>query len=413
MHGELAISCHEPLTVITSEPKQTQIAANSLLKLSAQNGKLLLLSGNSRIETNSLTLKSLNDAPILIPNLKREGSSKPQYRGDLEISSKQNKLQVVLTSNLESYLRGVLSSEIPASYHPEAIKAQAVTARTYALRPRIDHAPDGFNVCDSYLCCQYFAGIPQRIDSRYERAIAETKGQIITYDDKPILALFSACAGGHTENYENCFSDPKTGAFPPPEIPYLKGVSEGNLPAGYPSEIAMRALFNISRPDTCDGASSRFRWKLNFTANQLESHMHHVAETLLDDKLMAPFIYPPPSTKFGHIQKFEVTKRGVAGTAISLTVHTSTGPWIIKKELVIRNLFKNPELNVTRLMSARVIFDHKEDSNGLLSNLTIFGFGWGHGVGLQQHGAQGLALKGQTYNQIVAHYFPNTRLSLV
>ena len=53
---------------------------------------------------------------------------------------------------------GVLQSEIPATYHIEAIKAQAIVARTYALNSRIDHAPDHCNVCDSFLCCQYFSG---------------------------------------------------------------------------------------------------------------------------------------------------------------------------------------------------------------------------------------------------------------
>lgn len=401
------------LVLIDENNQEFRIAPNSEIRAHAHNGKVLLKGGDLNIQSPSFTLRSNNDAPISITSLNREGVGAPHYRGQIVLKPKQNKLQVLLVSDLESYLRGVLSSEIPASYHQEAIKAQAVTARTYALRPRIDHTPDGFNVCDSYLCCQYFAGIPKSIDSRYERAITGTKNQILTHESKPILALFSACAGGHTEDYQNCFSDPITGAFPPPPIAYLKGVPEGKLPHGYPSEAAMRQLYSIAKPDTCDAHSSKFRWKLNFNANQLEAHMHHVAETMLEDKLMSPFIYPPPSNKFGHIQKFEVTRRGVAGTAISLTVHTSTGPWIVKKELVIRSLFKNPDLNLARLMSARIFFDHKQNTLGLLSDLTVFGFGWGHGVGLQQHGAQGLALEGHNYRQIVAHYFPLTQITIV
>ncbi len=412
LHESISISCRQA-TIIDEANKQWTISTGDEIKVKAHGGKLLLKANDLVIEAKSFRIRPNANEAIYIRSLSREGNTQPNYHGELELNAKQNKLQVLVVCDLETYIRGVLSSEIPASYHLEAIKAQAVAARSYALRPRIDHTGDGFNVCDSYLCCQYFAGYPKSIAERHELAINQTKNQVLTFADQPILALFSACAGGHTENYENCFSDPVTGVFPPSPISYLKGVAEGNLPSGYPSEQSLRALFAIAKPDTCDGASSKFRWRLHFTGNQLEAHTHHVAETMLEDSLMSPFIYPPPSNKFGHIEKFEITKRGVAGTAISLTVHTSTGPWIVKKELVIRSLFKNPELSISRLMSARIFFDYKRDNLGHISELTVSGFGWGHGVGLQQHGAQGLASQGKTYRQILEHYFTGTQITMV
>ena len=146
-------------------------------------------------------------------------------------------------------------------------------------------------------------------------------------------------------------------------------------------------------------------------ASALEAHMHHEIEVMKTDPTMAPFIVSPQSGKFGHIKSFKVTKRGRSGSAIELEIDTSAGTWTIKKELVIRSVFKNSELKLTRLKSAKLFFDFKHDAIGLLSQVTALGLGWGHGVGMQQTGAQGWAKKGKTYKQILAHYFQNAEIS--
>jgi stage II sporulation protein D len=328
------------------------------------------------------------------------------YRDRLELNATEDGyIQAVMVLGLENYVKGVLESELPTDFHLEAMKAQAVLARTYALRPRLSHAKDGFNVCDSYLHCQAFNGITP-INAQAIKAIEVTKGEILVSAGKPALALFSACAGGHTESYQFVFSDPVTNAFPPPPISYLQGVSEGELPSGYPSEGALRRLFSQGHPKTNDAWSKwHFRWRVKFTAAALEGHMHHVVETLRQDPQFSPFITPPSSATFGHIQNFEIGERGLAGTAVSMSVKTSSGVWTVKKELTIRSLFANPDLKLRRLRSARIFFDLEKDNLGLLSELTVSGFGSGHGVGLQQVGAQGLALKGLDYRAILAHYY--------
>lgn len=322
-----------------------------------------------------------------------------------------NKLMALLDSDLETYVQGVLRSEVPANYHREAMKAQAVLARTYALRPRIDHpSVDGFNVCDSFTCCQAFNGVDPSLTPAQKAAIKETKGKILTFENKPILALFSASAGGHTEDYSNCFSNLKTNKFPDTPIPYLKGIPEGRLPSNFPSEQAMRKLWADNAPKTVDAWSPSFRWKVQFSADALESHMHHVIETVRKDPQFTPFIISPESGKFGHINEFDVTKRGVSGVAMELQIKTSSGTWTIQKELTIRSVFANPELKLKRLRSGRIFFDQVKDKQGLLSSVTVFGLGFGHGVGLQQTGAQGCALQGMSFEKILSRYYPGTAL---
>jgi SpoIID/LytB domain protein len=259
------------------------------------------------------------------------------------------------------------------------------------------------------LCCQYFGGAAASLAPKYLEAIETTKNKILTWQNKPILALFSSCSGGHTENFENCFSDLKNNRFPGQKLSYLQGVPEGQLSetkATTGSKDWLESLWLAKQIDTCDSWSTQFRWKLLFSANDLESHIHHtVVSELMSDPEYAPFIIPPKKEQFGHIQTLEVVRRGISGTAMTLVVKTSAGDWTFNKELVIRSIFKNCQPGLKRLKSAKVFFDHKIDRLGLLESLTVYGLGWGHGVGLQQTGAQGQALAGRNYVQILKHYY--------
>lgn len=354
-----------------------------------------------------------------ILSLSRAGiKGAPQYHGTIRVSGSKNALTLSLNLSLDSYLRGVLASEMPASYHEEALKGQALCARTYALHPRVPHDKDNVHVCDSYLCCQYFAGHAGSVDRRIEAAIAGTAGEILTYQQQPILALFSSNAGGHTEDYENCFSDPLTGAFPPPALPYLRGVAEGDFSSFHKGQTNSAEFLRYLYDNAAQGAAfspdnwtPKFHFQHRFSADSLEAHMHHTVEKLMAEKDSAPYVIPPASTKFGHIKKFKAVKRGISGCLIELSVETSTGNWLFKKELVIRKLFENPEAGVKRLNSARIFFAETYSHLGLLETLSVKGLGFGHGVGFQQTGAHGLAkYRALNYKQILAHYFKDVEI---
>lgn len=403
-----------------------EIAAGEKFKVKRikgeSNGAVFQASNGASIRTDGcLVIRGTQSINVL--SIKRPGASGTtgaRYNGSIVIfvrkgraTATESYLGIALVLDLDRYLNGVLHSEIPASYHIEAVKAQAVAARTYGLNPRINHQKDAVNVCDSYLCCQYFGGLTTVSSPTHERAIHETLGEVLTYQEKPILALFSSCAGGHTENYENCFSDSSTGQFPPPALPYLSGVPEttNKKLLKLSDEKNLRQFYN-SAPYTVDSSSNHFKWKVHLTADELESHMHATVQAMLKDE-RAPFVVAPPSAKFGHIESFLISKRGVSGCAIEIEVKTSTGTWRVMKELVIRDLFKTPEKKLARLKSARIFFDQNHDKSGHLATLSIAGLGWGHGVGLQQTGAQGWAKVGSKYQSILAHYFVGAKIQKV
>ncbi|MFA7338824.1 MAG: SpoIID/LytB domain-containing protein [Candidatus Obscuribacterales bacterium] len=405
---------------VSLSDKEGRVRGANRLRFSLENNQLRVTLPSQAVQKlvgNQIVVAA--KGPITVASIKRAGGKgeHPSYLGEIRVANLGGKLRVSLRVSLDQYLRGVLTSEMPASYHFEALKCQALAARTYALKPRLPHDRDNANVCDSYMCCQYFAGLGE-IDERIERAVVSTAGQVLTYQGQPLLALFSSNAGGHTENYENCFSDPLTNEFPPQPLAYLAGRPEGKFTVAPGTEEFLRYLYQTSalKHDTqfsMDSWTPKFHWRVRLSADALESQMHHVVEKLAAASDTAPFVIPPKSGKFGHIERIEVLKRGISGVAIAMSIKTSTGDWQIKKELVIRKAFANSEVKLARLNSARIFFSHETDDLKLLKNLNVYGLGFGHGVGLQQTGAQGFAKAGYDYKKILGHYFPGSNIEVL
>ncbi len=339
---------------VSLSEKEGRVRGASRLRFNLENNQLrvtLPSQAAQKLVGNQIVIVA--KGPITVASIKRAGGKgeHPSYLGEIRVANLGGKLRVSLRVSLDQYLRGVLTSEMPASYHFEALKCQALAARTYALKPRLPHDRDNANVCDSYMCCQYFAGLGE-IDERIERAVVSTAGQVLTFKGKPILALFSSNAGGHTENYENCFSDPLTNEFPPQPLPYLAGRAEGKYTVEAGTEEFLRYLYQAAalKHDTqisMDSWTPKFHWRVRLSADALESQMHHVVEKLAAAADTAPFVIPPKSGKFGHIEHVEILKRGVSGVAIAMRIRTSTGDWQIKKELVIRKAFANSEIKLS------------------------------------------------------------------
>src|SRR5207344_1166778 len=135
------------------------------------------------------------------------------YRGALEVfGNTRRTLTLVNELPLEDYLRGVVPNELnPATFGQiEALKAQAVAARTYIQRDLGQYKNEGYDVCATDACQVYFGSLTE--DPLATQAITETRGLVATYDGKPINALYSSTCGGRTEDAENIFGQP---------VPYL------------------------------------------------------------------------------------------------------------------------------------------------------------------------------------------------
>ena len=350
---------------------------------------------------------------VSVANLTRAGKQ-AYYRGTFEITKvpkKNNQFNLINILDLESYLRGVVPNEMPVRFGLEALKAQAVLARSYVLKPR-ENNYHNFDVCDSVACQVYYGANTEKELS--DRAILETENLVAMHEGEIVLALYSSTAGGYTENYEFAFStDTANGnrLFPGAPKPYLKGVPDKKGTPVLDNEEAARKFYT-STPDTFDNASPYFRWTKEWDSAELEN----VLKKTLKTQSSAGFVYPKFDNpeNFGKIKEINVSRRGVSGKAMCVDIVTDKGTFTVQKELPIRRTFQKSNVS---LPSANVIFDIEtttpDDTHNAqpVTKIIARGGGFGHGVGMSQYGAGAMDKKGYSYGEIIQHYFKNTAIA--
>lgn len=329
-----------------------------------------------------------NQRLVQVLSITRDPYGNPRYRGYLEITRDgaaagklrvQNVLDPGWVANpLETYLYGVVPGEMPVSYHIEALKAQAVAARTYAAAR---YSGGQIVICDSTYCQVYYGVNAEREAST--RAVDETRGVIATYGGNVISAQYSSTCGGHTEHVENVYTS---------YVPYLRGVRcyhDGSV-ADISSEDAARrfwasATVGQPTPSSYCSSSSRYRWSpVERTREQLQQSINAYL-----------------GTNIGELRRLEVEQRGVSGKISVLRVRNARGQtWKITGDYGVRQAIGGSTL----FDSSNLVFDHVPDS-GTLSKVIINGGGYGHGVGLCQVGAHGMALAAKSYADILRHYY--------
>lgn len=252
--------------------------------------------------------------------------------------------------DMEEYLVGVVLAEMPADFEGEALKAQAVAARTYAAKAHLQGGKHGDgSVCTDYRCCQAYIPESEYLSSggsqlgirKVRTAVEETEGQVLTYNGELIEATYFSCSGGTTEDAQAVW-----GA----EFPYLKSVES---------------------PGEED--SQFYETTVTFPKERVE--------TLLGLELSEN-----PMEWIGEVKK--TPGNGVATIEIG------------------GRIFKGTELR-TLLGLRSTAFTAFADDRGL----TVDTRGYGHRVGMSQYGADAMAVLGKQYDEILSHYYRGTELS--
>lgn len=340
-----------------------------------------------------------------IDKLKRNG--KPAYyHGVLEITpktAKQNSFFLVNILDLESYLKGVVPNEMPIRFGIEALKAQAIAARNYALTPRTRSHKE-FDLDDSVASQVYFGANTETPLSN--KAVVETEGLVALYDWELILAQYSSTAGGYTENYENAFSDPKTKEFPSKPKPYLTGKPDIYSVGSLNREEEAR-LFYMSCPDSYDIKSPYYRWQKQWEKKELED----VLAKTLPAQSKTGFVKPEfkEGDTLGELKAINVRKRGVSGKVMELEIVTDKETYHVEKELVVRRLLQKSNIS---LPSANVVFENLYDTEKNLTKIVAYGGGFGHGVGMSQYGAGFMSTSlHKTFDKILKRYYTGISIS--
>lgn len=332
----------------------------------------------------------------------------PLYRGSLEVrlSPQPGQLRLINEVSLEDYLKGVVPSEMPASFELEALKAQAVAARCYALANLGKHGADGADLCDSNHCQVYLGASGEAPQA--SRAVDETAGLVATYQQQIIRAVYSSTAGGYTENNENVWGSWGDGGPAGDAIPYLRGVPDDAFVRPLDHETPARAFLR-SDVGSFDAGSPYFRWTFQWTRQQLESILNaQLAACSAADREAVTPAFPPDAT-VGTLLSLRVLRRGVSGKALALEIQGTHGTWVVRKELNIRRVLKPVDRPLAP--SANFFIQEDFDANGELAQITLYGTGFGHGVGMSQYGANGMARAGFNFQQILQHYYTGAVVS--
>lgn len=328
--------------------------------------KMVLKAGCQELANGSLTLSPENEeCRIFLTSLKR-GKGVPSYRGTLEIYEDSNGLHLVNELLLEDYLCGVVPSEMPASYPKEALKAQAVCARTYACvqleSKKLEKLHGQIDDSVSYQVYQNTKESPLASE-----AVAETKGEILLKDGKPIQAYYFSTSHGKTSTDE---------------------VWETSAPSSYLKSVDCNF----------DSGEPWYHWEVFVSAENILQNIQHLMPEI------------------NQIENVEIAEKGEGEAVLHLKVATDQGGKSFHSEYDIRSVLAPVGAMITRqdgstikggklLPSAYFTMEEQIDEKGRLIGYQIKGGGYGHGVGMSQNGAKGMADAGKTYREILNYFY--------
>lgn len=348
---------------------------------SSKSLSLIEPGGHKHTFESEVRIRSESESAVLSVSL--PGQAERDYRGQFIVrATRRGRIELDVVLPMEDYLCGVLPLEMGTQVPLEALKAQAVAARTKALF-ELNGKKAQQDGLSSGVGTQRYEGLGNE-DSFANEAVRSTRGLILTWNGHPIDAVYASNCGGHTESAVNVWSG--GGAS------YLQGHFDGpgSAPLNLSREEGVRKWIFSEQPlDTyCstehlpEWAMRNYRWTMRLDAEQMRRRVSL-------------------RKNIGRIKRIIPLKRGVSGRLVRVKFEGESGNLVTGPELAIRWLFK-PSLP----SSAFVVL--AEGSGEYPDAFILKGAGHGHGVGMCQCGAIGMALRGKGFHEILEHYYRGT-----
>ena len=359
------------------------------------------------------------------------GSSR--YRGRVTFSVNGSVMTPVNVVSLEQYLYGVVPAEMQQSYEAEALKAQAVAARTYAMTKLGAHSGSGYQLCDT-TACQVYLGYDTETAAT-NAAVDATKGEIICYNGSPIEAVFSASMGGYTENSENVWSS---------VVPYLRAVPEygeygdtswervittsdleelmelKNKDIGSVEDIVITKISSGGRVQEMEIIGSHGSVLLN--KDTIRTYFSAIGKSLsskmftINGKGGDIGTFAASGESSGYTEKVSSASNIQAG---SLSASAVKNGITVQSEGTLSSLNgKNLQVNGLGIPVGSQMADTQDSASSEYEEEEVYistnngtdtyvfsGYGSGHGVGMSQKGAQYMAQMGFDYEEILTHYY--------
>lgn len=371
------------------------------------------------------------DSTVTINTLVK-GDEAPNYKGIIEIKKTEGGYVIVNEVDLENYVAAVIPSEMPTSYGIEAVKAQAVAARTYGASCLLSSKfiAYGANVDDT-TDSQVYNRIPAN-DISYQ-AVRETAGLVLKADGNLISNKFFATSCGYTANFGEVWAGQNFPGNSPSYLVSQRQYIGDQLVNSLEDEENFKRFINLTAEDldAFDEESPWFRWTVNLSKAELEKliipalkRLGSTYSNLISYESKEGNPVATPIEDLGRIQYLKAEERGQGGNLMILGIYAENGTVKVSTEYLIRSLFasnENQGLTVVRsnqttvtqmslLPSAFFTIEQVQDQNGILQSVTLIGGGNGHGVGLSQNGARGMAERGYDFSDILVHFYPNSDL---
>ncbi len=404
-------------TILTKGDYSVHIS-NSKIDFQGKLHNEIVLQAND-IHSNSFELKNV----VIGVNFHWERKEKQQFHGNLKLIVEDDMITAVNIVPLEDYLVSVISSEMSATSSEELLKAHAVISRSWLLAQidknkslqtkkesyqtsfedgneivrwwdREDHL--NFDVCaDDH--CQRYQGITKQSTPLVSDVIKKTRGQAMIYEGSICDTRFSKCCGGFMEAFENVWeatpqtylvgkADTKNITLQTPNLSNEEEATDWikSSPIAFCNTKDARVLKQVLN-DYDQETSDFYRWKVTYTQEELSE-----------------LIYKRSGIDYGDILELSPIERGTSGRIIRLRIVGTERIMTIGKELEIRRTLSESHL----YSSAFVVETGEENEEGIPTEFTLYGAGWGHGVGLCQIGAAVMAHNGYRYDDILEHYYP-------
>jgi SpoIID/LytB domain protein len=403
------------------------------------NDKLLCTYGSEKIEiTNEIIFAPtdissdsflLRDVTIGV-QFHWERKEKERFIDAIKLLKENGKITVINSLSIENYLVSVISSEMSAKCSRELLKAHAIVSRGWLLAQieksrvlqtekkeykttlqtkdalirwydREDHS--SFDVCaDDH--CQRYQGITKVFTTVAKQAIEETRGLVLTYNDKICDARYSKSCGGVSESFENNWE--------PVKYNYLSSVIDykyepDNYDLDFSDEKNARKWILGNPPAFCNTTDKKILSQILLDYDQETTDFYRWTVTYSQEEL-SKLISNKSEIDFGQIVDLIPIERGASARLTKLKIVGTKKTLTIGKELEIRRT-----LSPSHLYSSAFIVEKENLQDGIPQKFTIKGAGWGHGVGLCQIGAAVMASQGYNFDEILLHYFTDAKLKKI
>ncbi len=389
---------------------------------------------------------------VALLNVKRN-LGVPKYRGTMEISVDEKGLIVINELSIEEYLYAVVPSEMPVSYGNEALKVQAVCARSYAFNQLYanKYSAYGAHVDDS-VSCQVYNNVAENDASIM--AVKDTYGKVLTQGGKVITAYYFSTSCGHTASIEDVWQDAK-------EAKYLTGnlqteermtvdFSNDEVFRGFLAKDAVSVMTDGTKKEeavtTYDSGFLMYRWNVTMDVATLSKQINkyladcynsnktsiltYVRSQELNDATEIPgativegkvFKSIPVST-IGTLTDMKVITRGSSGIIKELLIKGTENTVLVRYQTNIRKLLAPVATEVVRLDGSTVngmsllpsaFFVIDKSNENSKTTFTLTGGGFGHGTGMSQNGVKTMVSRGKSYEEILKHYYTDANLEVI